>query len=44
MAVLKPLLTEFGIHFRLESCGKAFNGPEKLFFSVLSSNSLVSDP
>ena len=24
MAVTKPLLTEFGIHHRLESCGRFF--------------------
>ena len=38
MAVSKPLLTEFGIHYRLESCGegifpassiKAFSVPER---------------
>ena len=26
MAVSKPLLTEFGIHYRLESCANAFYG------------------
>ena len=28
IAVSKPLLTEFGIHERLESCGKHFGNPE----------------